>query len=52
MMGKLLTPEASAMIDEAVEVTLDEFHDDGAMKEFLRGYLRRRWPFILKSILT
>jgi hypothetical protein len=51
-MGGHINPEDSALIDEAIEITLDEFHDDGAMKEYLRSYLRKRWPFIVKFAVT
>jgi hypothetical protein len=51
-MGGPITPEARAMIDEAVRATVDEFRDDGTLEEYLRSYIKRRWPFILKAVIT
>ena len=51
-MTKHITAEASAMIDEAVEATLREFPNSDELAAPLRAYLRRRWPFIIKTAIT
>ena len=50
-MGKLLTAEADAMIEEAVEATLREHPDADVIRDCLRAYLRKRWPYIVKAAI-
>jgi hypothetical protein len=51
-MGKLLNAEADAMIEEAVEQTLEQYPDAEILRQPLRAWLRRRWPHVVRFAIT
>jgi hypothetical protein len=51
-MTKLLTAEAIDAIDEAVEETLRQYPKADVIRGYLRAYLRRRWPYIVRATIT
>jgi hypothetical protein len=51
-MGGPITIEARNMINEIVEETMRAHPGADALEEFLRGYLKRRWPHVVKAVVT
>jgi hypothetical protein len=49
-MSKRLTSEAADLINQAVEEVLRQHPGASEFEEPLRALLRKRWPFILRSI--
>ena len=51
-MGKLLNAEAIDAINEAVEKTLHEFPDARKVEGYLKTYIHRRWPYVIKAAIS
>ena len=51
-MGGPITPEATDIIDAAIEEALRECPDADVIEEPLRIYIRKRWPHILRAAVT
>jgi len=51
-MTKHITAEAAADINAAIDATLHHFPEADAVEEHLKVYIRRRWPFVIKSAIN